>query len=414
MDWKFTQFFADQNVSEKELPKQIITSLRFDITGELLALGDQSGRLIIFSQQPEPSSKKGIIGTHYLCEFQSHVKEFDCLKSVDIEEKINCIEWIKPEKSKRFLLTCNDKTVKLWKISRKAIRTTPRGAEPRLEIPPLEEVEEAFCPSLKRSFANLHTYHINSISSSIDGERFLTSDDFRVNLWHIESPKTCFNVVDVEQPETPEVITAAQFSPSFDHSFVYATSKGVVNLVDTRVTAKSSTPTLVLEDKFPASKRNFFTDFISSLKDLCFANDGTIVTRDYLTLKVWSLAQPNKPLEVYNIYEPLKSKLDYIWENDLIYDKFTVSASADSNFLLTGLYDNTFHIVDRKNQTNTQFQLNFNKKTIAKKIPTNYFEMLPDTYDFESKTSRGAFNPKMNCLAITSKNNLFIYNGIHP
>ena len=52
----------------------------------------------------------------YLTEFQSHKPEFDYLKSVDIDECINVIAWVKTSEQSRMLLSTNDKTVKLWKV----------------------------------------------------------------------------------------------------------------------------------------------------------------------------------------------------------------------------------------------------------------------------------------------------------
>lgn len=62
--------------------------------------------------------------------FQSHEPEFDYLKSLEIEEKINQIKWLKKKNAANFILSTNglfpyfvftffllDKTVKLWKIS---------------------------------------------------------------------------------------------------------------------------------------------------------------------------------------------------------------------------------------------------------------------------------------------------------
>jgi serine/threonine-protein phosphatase 2A regulatory subunit B len=53
----------------------------------------------------------------YLTEFQSHEAEFDYLKSLEIEEKINAVRWLRSWGSANHqLLTTNDKTVKLWKV----------------------------------------------------------------------------------------------------------------------------------------------------------------------------------------------------------------------------------------------------------------------------------------------------------
>ena len=42
-------------------------------------------------------------------EFQSHEPEFDYLKSLEIEEKINRIKWCKRQNQSQFLLSTNGK-----------------------------------------------------------------------------------------------------------------------------------------------------------------------------------------------------------------------------------------------------------------------------------------------------------------
>ena len=51
-----------------------------------------------------------------MTEFQSHEPEFDYLKSLEIEEKINKVRWCRSSSNTRMLLSTNDKTVKLWKV----------------------------------------------------------------------------------------------------------------------------------------------------------------------------------------------------------------------------------------------------------------------------------------------------------
>ena len=53
----------------------------------------------------------------YLTEFQSHEPEFDYLKSLEIEEKINRLRWVNHGGHSRLVLSTNDKTIKLWKVS---------------------------------------------------------------------------------------------------------------------------------------------------------------------------------------------------------------------------------------------------------------------------------------------------------
>jgi hypothetical protein len=51
-------------------------------------------------------------------QFQSHEPEFDYLKSLEIEEKINFIEWCRPRSNQLSLLTTNGKS-HLFLLSRR-------------------------------------------------------------------------------------------------------------------------------------------------------------------------------------------------------------------------------------------------------------------------------------------------------
>ena len=91
----------------------LVTAVEFDETGQYLAVGDKAGRICIFEGHAVTASpnsnKKPIIPLEYkfYTEFQSHEPEFDCLKSLEIEEKINMIKWGKKINNGLFLLACN-------------------------------------------------------------------------------------------------------------------------------------------------------------------------------------------------------------------------------------------------------------------------------------------------------------------
>ncbi len=55
-----------------------------------------------------------------------------------------------------------------------------------LRIPRVVGTETLLATRCKRSYANAHTYHINSIALSSDCETFISADDLRVNLWHLD------------------------------------------------------------------------------------------------------------------------------------------------------------------------------------------------------------------------------------
>ncbi len=51
---------------------------------------------------------------------------------------------------------------------------------------------------LKHAFSNAHMYHIKSISTSVDGETFLSADDLRINIWNLKIPSETFNILDLK------------------------------------------------------------------------------------------------------------------------------------------------------------------------------------------------------------------------
>lgn len=131
----------------------IISAVEFDSTGNYLATGDKGGRVVLFerndmvrshtpltplcplyrrllmasscpSVKPTSSSidKKKSCEYKFYTEFQSHEPEFDYLKSLEIEEKINKIRWCKRQNSAHFLLSTNGTSLsgqhrRVWSIS---------------------------------------------------------------------------------------------------------------------------------------------------------------------------------------------------------------------------------------------------------------------------------------------------------
>ena len=57
----------------------------------------------------------------------------------------------------------------------------------------------------RRVYSNAHTYHINSVSVSSDQETFISADDLRVNLWHLDVTDQCFTIVDIKPPNMEDL-----------------------------------------------------------------------------------------------------------------------------------------------------------------------------------------------------------------
>lgn len=67
-------------------------------------------------RQPAPMQRGPGFEYRYLTEFQSHEPEFDYLKSLEIEEKINKVRWVRSSNNTKHIIATNDKTIKLWKV----------------------------------------------------------------------------------------------------------------------------------------------------------------------------------------------------------------------------------------------------------------------------------------------------------
>ena len=421
LEWKFTQVFGDKVTAEKVADEDIINAMNFDSTGKYLALGDRAGRLIVFQRSISKKSKKNFSEFNYVTEIQSHYRDFDYLKSVDIDEKINCVEWLAPQNDNMFILSTNDKTIKLWKIGNKTVKKSEKFInrkylnEQSLAMPKLKLVDQGLCPTLKRTYPNLHQYHINSLSIMQDGQNFISADDLSIYLWDLDSVRSAYVLVDIKPDkidELNEVITTCTASPISDNSIVYGTSKATIKLLDLREGATCTNKGTRFEDTSVKQQKNFFTDIVSSISDAKFTMDGRyVVSRDFLTVKTWDPKMPKSPLLTTMLYEPLKTKLCDLYENDCIFDKFDLSLSPDSQYCVTGIFDNKFHITDLTNYSNTQFELNFKRKTLSRAINKNFYEQIPSSFDVSKKVLKSAWNPVSNCVVLASLNCLFFYNG---
>ena len=197
----------------------ILSSLEFNEDGRYLAVGDNGGRVILFQQEEahttpqqemvfDMESESESESYKFFSEFQSHEREFDYLNSTEIQERINCIQWLPSNPHSLFFLSANgrfcclrsrlDKTIKLWKVSEKCVGPVPcpildrkngSGRSPA----PLDPPTYSIVPQNKRVYSHAHSFNINTLSALSDGETFLSADDFRINLWNLEVSNQSFS-----------------------------------------------------------------------------------------------------------------------------------------------------------------------------------------------------------------------------
>ena len=288
-NWVYINGLGERN--EGNISKSdILSAISFDKTGNYLAVGDNGGRVIIFKYIDLKNSR--YFDYRYFTEIQSHEPEFDHLKSIELDEKINSIEFINNQSSSLKMLTTNDRVIKLWKFDYKVHRKVSKssiGPDGQIIIPKSRLVDEGYESVEKMQYKFCHNYNINSMSSSPDGENFLSADDLRVNLWNVENNNLAFNLVDLKPPnieELSEVITHVEYHPKRSDIFLFSSSKGYISRCDLRVNSvyKSFATKFQVDDD--PSRKHFFTDIINSISRAKFSptDDNYIYSRDYLSV----------------------------------------------------------------------------------------------------------------------------------
>ncbi|KAJ6342742.1 hypothetical protein OIU78_010627 [Salix suchowensis] len=435
LEWKFSQVFGERTAGEEVQEVDIISAIEFDRSGDHLATGDRGGRVVLFERtdtKDHGGSRRDLermgypISRHpefrYKTEFQSHEPEFDYLKSLEIEEKINKIRWCQTANGALFLLSTNDKTIKYWKVQEKKVKkisemnvdpskavgnggvasssnssigkqylanggdkshnlpsndlSIPPGGFPSLRLPVVISNETSLMARCGRVYAHAHDYHINSISNNSDGETFISADDLRINLWNLEISNQSFNIVDVKpgnMEDLTEVITSAEFHPTHCNMLAYSSSKGSIRLIDLRQSALCDSHAKLFEETEAPGSRSFFTEIIASISDIKFARDGRhILSRDYMTLKLWDINMDSGPVATFQVHEYLRPKLCDLYENDSIFDKFECCLSGDGLRVATGSYSNLFRVFGRAPGSTEASTLEASKNPMRRQVQTPF------------------------------------------
>ncbi|KAM7471813.1 hypothetical protein LguiA_009996 [Lonicera macranthoides] len=495
LDWKFSQVFGERTAGEEVQEVDIISAIEFDKSGDHLATGDRGGRVVLFERtdtKEHGGSRRDLEKTdypitrhpefRYKTEFQSHEPEFDYLKSLEIEEKINKIRWCQTANGALFLLSTNDKTIKFWKVQEKKVKkisdmnidpskavgngsvtsssgssshksylanggqdraytslsndlSFPPGGVSSLRLPVVVASNEtSLVARCRRVYAHAHDYHINSISNNSDGETFISADDLRINLWNLEISNQSFNIVDVKptnMEDLTEVITSAEFHPTHCNTLAYSSSKGSIRLIDLRQSALCDTHSKLFEEQEAPGSRSFFTEIIASISDIKFGKGGRyILSRDYMTLKLWDINMDSGPVSTFQVHEYLRPKLCDLYENDSIFDKFECCSSGDGLRVATGSYSNLFRVFGCATGSTESTTLEASKNPMRRQVqtpsrPSRSLSSITrvvrrgaespgvdangNSFDFTTKLLHLAWHPTENSIACAAANSLYMY-----
>ena len=194
----------------------------------------------------------------------------------------------------------------------------------------------------------------------------------------------------------------------------------------------------MFEEPEDPTNRSFFSEIISSISGIKFSNSGRyLISRDYLSVKVWDLNMENRPIETYEVHEYLRAKLCSLYENDFIFDKFECCFNGNDQYIMTGSYNNFFKIINRTDKRDVMLEASkeiAKPKTVLKPRKVCHFdirirlthtlcnpqqvcsgskkkkdEVNVESLDYNRKILHTAWHPTENIVAVAATNNLYLF-----
>lgn len=289
---------------------------------------------------------------------KAYVKSINALTSVAVEPCVKCLRFIRNFSSPSMVsyLTANERVIKLFHVRRDGfspfsifpgmehvVPSTLHGSRYFARLPPQQTIVpvKEFGPSQNS---------IQALSMSADGETFMSVEDLQVFWWHLEATDTtkATCIADLRPPsgaldEVEELVTAASFHPTHSSLFMLSRSSGVLNIGDlrdppSRAKRQYAITTQVHPVQNPVSCAAY-DEILCSISAASFLGPDHVVTRDYLSLKLWDLRRPDTPYMMVPVMDYVKRYLDPLYENDSIFDRFPVAVDDVSSTVVTGLYD---------------------------------------------------------------------------
>jgi serine/threonine-protein phosphatase 2A regulatory subunit B len=212
-----------------------------------------------------------------------------------------------------------------------------------------------------------------------------------------------------------EVISSASFHPHHCNMFMYSTSRGPIRLVDMRHNSLCDRTARVFEVDDETNK-SFFSEITSSVSDAKFTGDGRyIISRNYLTMRIWDMNMEGRPLATIPIHSHLRDHLSDLYDRDCIFDKFECASNKDGTVMVTGSYNNTFIFHNRLTDTTVTTEA---LKDAPSMKPRMGVQKKPDKtlsvnqIDLTKKALHLSWHPEANTVALAGLNKLYIYQAV--
>ncbi|CAH8311658.1 unnamed protein product [Eruca vesicaria subsp. sativa] len=221
----------------------------------------------------------------------------------------------------------------------------------------------------------------------------------------------------------------------------YSSSKGSIRLIDLRQSALCDSHSKLniltnTRDKCRAAKANTahfcrFKEPEAAVSDIKFAKEGRyLLSRDYMTLKLWDINMDSGPVSTFQVHEYLKPKLCDLYENDSIFDKFECCISGNGLRAATGSYSNLFRVFGVSPGSTETATLEASRNPMRRHVPvpsrpsrlgsiarvvgrarseSHGVDGNSNAFDYKTKLLHLAWHPNENSIACAAGNSLYMY-----
>lgn len=368
--WKLVQSIGpDEEAAQSAqgAPDDFVTSLQLDHSGDFLAIGDNQGRIGVFSA--EHARRKNGQGASqadpylFFEEFVSHQSQFDTLYSRKIPCSIVAMEWLRRYSKSMHILSANEKEIKLWKLR----EFQQEGGE------------FGVFPTNSRVFKKGHPrFFIHSLSATSDGETFFSADELLVNLWSLERPDAHMTIINelpdstdtTDMLEMQSIITNVKACPVQCWKFIYSTSVGDAHVGDLRMRSRMSRPGLTLH--YEAKDQGLAEHVLREaccITDTAFARSGdTIITRQFASMNFWDIRKATRPYMSLSQL-PKNTTIEEFFGKGCLLDDFRIACDETASTVISGGYSNFFRCYDIKRGKNHWLQARHEQDMLDEKTP---------------------------------------------
>ncbi len=431
MEWRFNQFLGEkltyeQIKSDPENESFLVTDVKFSTDGENVVVSDKGGRVIIFKKSEQKGKQPKL---DYFFEFPAQEKDFDVQKSIEYSEEVKALSILPSDNyNKLDILTSGYRTIKLDRIYKDKVSTfTNDKNDNNIIIPKVSSVREEIKSKTKRLFRCSQSGECNSLGiNKFNTNHFISADEFKIYLWDFNNIDDVYTPIDIEpsvEQLNIEKITKCKYVEDNPQIFIYGTNKGNIKLCDLR----TNTDCLKFQTSFYDEKANVNNVIANSLLSVHDINTNlsdkfSFATRHYFQVNLWDIRMQNSPSNKFLTYEPIINRLTYLYQNNYLADKFSLDSDINGNFILTGGYNNMFHVIDINQRLNTQIIIDDNNEKL---MNTNIVRRVnakgscgykkDDPYaqniNFDKKILKQAYSPVENYALLIVYNCIYSYNG---